>query len=121
MFRKEVTIAAIREKEACIQLLQGPPDSSKEKIEILLRQKEQLRHRLLTQNSEVYSVAEGGPYLANVWMAAQQPEPPHSAFPLQQHPTFASKLASHRVQPSYSSYMHGRLVQNGRYSERYCY
>ena len=48
-------MAAIREKDGCIQLLQGPPDTLKEKLDILARQKEQLRHRLLTQNSESYS------------------------------------------------------------------
>ncbi|CAD5225483.1 unnamed protein product [Bursaphelenchus xylophilus] len=80
--RKEVTMAAIREKEACIQLLQGPPENIKEKIEILARQKEQLRHRLLTQNNEQYSTSENGPYLANVWMAAQQ-EPTTTAYPVQ--------------------------------------
>ncbi|CAD5218308.1 unnamed protein product [Bursaphelenchus okinawaensis] len=74
--RKEVTMAAIREKEACIQLLQGPPEPIKEKVEILARQKEQLRHRLLTQNNEQYSTSETGPYLANVWMAAQQTTEP---------------------------------------------
>jgi hypothetical protein len=112
LFRKEVTMSSIREKEACIQLLQGPPDSTKEKIEILSRQREQLRHRLLTQNSESYSVGEGGPYLANVWMAAQQPDP---LLNMQQQQstqqTFGSKIGSqqHRVQPAYSSYMHGGL------------
>lgn len=116
LYRKEVTMAAIREKDACVQLLQGPPDSTKEKIEILLRQKEQLRHRLLTQNSESYSVSEGGPYLANVWFAAQQPEP--SGYPLQQHHQSAhfsalSKMPSHRIQPSYSSYVNAGLPQNG--------
>lgn len=69
-------MAAIREKDACIQLLQGPPEALKDKVDILARQKEQLRHRLLTQNNEQYSTADGtGPYLANVWMAAQQNEP----------------------------------------------
>ncbi|KAI6177525.1 ELKS/Rab6-interacting/CAST family member 1 [Aphelenchoides bicaudatus] len=111
--RKEVTMASIREKDACIQLLQGPPDSTKEKIEILMRQKEQLRHRLLTQNSEGYSVSEGGPYLANVWMAAQQPDP---LLAMQQTTQpFGSKIGQHRVQPSYSAYVHGSggLAQNG--------
>lgn len=74
--RKEVTMAAIREKESCIQLLQSPPEAIKDKIEVLLRQKEQLRHRLLTQNNEQYSTAENGPFLGNVWLAAQQTTEP---------------------------------------------
>lgn len=109
-------MASIREKEACIQLLQGPPDSTKEKIEILMRQKEQLRHRLLTQNSESYSVGESGPYLANVWMAAQQPDQLLTMQQQQQSTQpFGSKIGSHRVQPPYSSYMH--TGQNGNFLE----
>lgn len=41
----------IREKESFIQLLQSPPDSIKEKTKILIIQKEQLKHRLLTTES----------------------------------------------------------------------
>jgi hypothetical protein len=108
-------MAAIREKEACIQLLQGPPDSTKEKIEILIRQKEQLRHRLLTQSSESYSVSEGGPYLANVWFAAQQQEPSTvNPYPFQQSQFPPSKMPSHRVQPSYSNYVQSGFTSNGK-------
>ncbi|KAI6215700.1 hypothetical protein M3Y94_00415300 [Aphelenchoides besseyi] len=114
--RKEVTMAAIREKEACIQLLQGPPDSTKEKIEILARQKEQLRHRLLTQNSESYSTGESGPYLANVWLAAQQPTVGDYSN-LNAPKTFGKTISSgQRVQPSYSNYVQGTgagMIQNG--------
>ncbi|KAI6188965.1 hypothetical protein M3Y98_00411100 [Aphelenchoides besseyi] len=114
--RKEVTMAAIREKEACIQLLQGPPDSTKEKIEILARQKEQLRHRLLTQNSESYSTGENGPYLANVWLAAQQPTVGDYSN-LNAPKTFGKTISSgQRVQPSYSNYVQGTgagTIQNG--------
>lgn len=61
--RKEAVMAVIREKEACILLLQGPPDTINEKVEILARQKEQLKHRLLTQEDGLFSTGEGGPYL----------------------------------------------------------
>lgn len=48
IFRKEILMSLIQEKEFCIQLLKSPPDSINEKIKILLKQKEQLKHRLLT-------------------------------------------------------------------------
>lgn len=50
--RKETAMALIREKEACIKLLQTSPDQIRGKIEILNRQKDQLRHKLLTQDSD---------------------------------------------------------------------
>lgn len=40
----------INEKEACIQILQHFPGTIKDKVEELLRQKEQLKHKLLTQD-----------------------------------------------------------------------
>uniref|UniRef100_A0A915E748 Uncharacterized protein n=1 Tax=Ditylenchus dipsaci TaxID=166011 RepID=A0A915E748_9BILA len=65
--RKEVGMELIKEKDACINLLQSPPDSLKEKVEILTRQKEQLKHRLLIQVNDAFSTSEGGPYLGNAW------------------------------------------------------
>ncbi len=58
-------MAVIREKEACIHLLQGPPDLLRDKIDVLLRQKEQLKHQLLSfhDGATSFSTAEGGPYL----------------------------------------------------------
>ncbi|KAI1724949.1 RIM-binding protein of the cytomatrix active zone domain-containing protein [Ditylenchus destructor] len=78
--RKEVSMEVIKEKEACIALLQSPPDSISEKIDILTRQKEHLKHRLLTQGSHAaatvgvgpsvgFSTTEGGPYLGNAWQS----------------------------------------------------
>lgn len=43
-------MALINEKESCIQLLQHSPESIKNKVEELIRQKEHLKHKLLTQD-----------------------------------------------------------------------
>lgn len=116
-------MAAIREKEGCIALLQGPPDSLKEKIDILARQKEQLRHRLLTQNSEAYSTGADAtsPYLGNIWLAAQQPAGDadslvYSGGGTMKAPYLGAGMSSHHqyhVQPPYSSYV-AAGAQNGK-------
>lgn len=61
--RKEIGMALVREKEACIHLLQGPPDSLRDKIDVLLKQKEQLKHQLLSGGEVAFSTGESGPYL----------------------------------------------------------
>ena len=45
-------MAQIREKDASIQLLQMSPEQYSEQIQILTRQKEQLRHKLLTNDND---------------------------------------------------------------------
>jgi hypothetical protein len=50
--RREALMAQIREKDAAIQLLQISPEQFSEQITILTRQKEQLRHKLLTNDNE---------------------------------------------------------------------
>uniref|UniRef100_A0A7E4W674 GOLGA2L5 domain-containing protein n=1 Tax=Panagrellus redivivus TaxID=6233 RepID=A0A7E4W674_PANRE len=51
--KKESLTAQIREKEATIKMLQMSPDQFADQISLLTRQKEQLRHKLLSVDSEI--------------------------------------------------------------------
>lgn len=53
--KKESLMSQIREKEAAIQLLQMSPEQFSDQIQLLTRQKEQLRHQLLTHDSEFFN------------------------------------------------------------------
>lgn len=59
LFRREALMAQIREKDAAIQLLQISPEQFSGQITILTRQKEQLRHKLLTNDNETIGNAGG--------------------------------------------------------------
>uniref|UniRef100_A0A914E5W9 Uncharacterized protein n=1 Tax=Acrobeloides nanus TaxID=290746 RepID=A0A914E5W9_9BILA len=82
--RKETAMALIREKEACIKLLQTPPDQIRGKIEILNRQKDQLRHKLLTQDSDFSTLdqptlgAAGASWMSPMKMPYDNALPPSS-------------------------------------------
>uniref|UniRef100_A0AC34QU09 Uncharacterized protein n=1 Tax=Panagrolaimus sp. JU765 TaxID=591449 RepID=A0AC34QU09_9BILA len=53
--RKESLMSQIKEKEAMIQLLQMSPEQFADQIQLLTRQKEQLRHKLLTHDAEFFT------------------------------------------------------------------
>ena len=109
-------MAAIRALDNCVQLVQQPPDSLKEKVEVLTRQKEQLRHRLLTQSSETYSTGESAAYLGNVWLAAQQPYTTNFIEPNAHGAAKAHAGAPlGHVQPPYHSYIAtSNVASNGK-------
>lgn len=53
--KKEAMMSQIREKDAAIQLLQISPEQFADQIQLLIRQKEQLRHKLLTHDAEFFN------------------------------------------------------------------
>ena len=56
--RKDTVMVLMREKDACIKLLQTPPEQIRGKIEVLNRQKDQLRHKLLAQDGGDFSILD---------------------------------------------------------------
>jgi hypothetical protein len=49
-------MALIAEKDACIALIQNPVETTWEKLQKLVRQREQLKHGLLVQDSGAHNV-----------------------------------------------------------------